>query len=180
MPRIVAVTQRRPGAFVVFRFEARDRAGERVSTTDFGALYRGVTVEGGEHRLEATEDPQASPGELSQAGILQVPATAAHVYTECARIWNPIHTDIAYARAAGLPTIILHGTATLAFSISLILRTFEQDPRSVRRVQCRFSGMVPMPATLTVHAAREGGRLGFETRDAAGEAVISRGSLLLQ
>lgn len=177
--RIVAVTQRRPGAFVVFRFEARDRAGERVSTTDFGALYRGVTVEGGERRLEATEDPQASPGELSQAGILQVPATAAHVYTECARIWNPIHTDIAYARAAGLPTIILHGTATLALSISRVLDRFQMNPGSVRRVQCRFSGMVPMPATLTVHAAREGGRIAFETRNERGEAVIGRASLII-
>jgi len=27
------------------------------------------------------------------------------VYTECARIWNPIHTDAAVAKAAGLPAI---------------------------------------------------------------------------
>lgn len=177
--RIVAVTQRRPGAFVVFRFEAHDQAGARVTTTDFGALYRDVTVEGGERRLEATEDPQAFPGKLSQAGILQVPATAAHVYTECARIWNPIHTDIAYARAAGLPTIILHGTATLALSMSRVLDRFQTSPGSVRRVQCRFSGMVPMPATLTVHAAREGGRIAFETRNERGEAVIGRASLII-
>jgi hypothetical protein len=30
-------------------------------------------------------------------------ATAAHVYTECARIWNPIHSDAAVAARAGLP-----------------------------------------------------------------------------
>ena len=41
-------------------------------------------------------------------------AGAAHVYTECARIWNPIHTDTAVTAKAGLPGIILHGTATLA------------------------------------------------------------------
>jgi acyl dehydratase len=177
--KIVAVTQRRPGAFVVFRFEARDQAGERVTTTDFGALYRGVSVDGGDRRLDATEDPQAFRGELAQAGILQVPASAAHVYTECARIWNPIHTDIAYARAAGLPTIILHGTATLALSVSLVLKTLGEDPRSVRRVQCRFSGMVAMPAALTVLAGREGRRIGFETRDQGGEAVVARASVSL-
>ena len=177
--KIVAVTQRRPGAFAVFRFEARDKAGERVTTTDFGALYRGVTVEGGDRRLDATEDPEAFRGELSQAGILEVPATAAHVYTECARIWNPIHTDIAYARAAGLPAIILHGTATLALSVSLVLKKLGEDPRNVRRVQCRFSGMVPMPAALTVHTGREGGRIGFEARNERGEAVIARASVSL-
>ena len=89
------------------------------------------------------------------------------------------HTDIAYARAAGLPTIILHGTATFALSISRVLDRFQMNPGSVRRVQCRFSGMVPMPATLTVHAAREGGRIAFETRNERGEAVIGRASMVV-
>ena len=30
-----------------------------------------------------------------------VPANLAHVYSECARIWNPIHTDVEVARAHG-------------------------------------------------------------------------------
>ena len=42
---------------------------------------------------------------------VEVPYHLGHVYTECARIWNPIHTDLAVARAAGLPGPILHGTA---------------------------------------------------------------------
>ena len=103
--------------------------------------------------------------------------TAAHVYTECARIWNPIHTDIAYARAAGLPGLILHGTATLALSVSRTLHGV--DPAKVRRVRCRFAGMVPMPSTLTVLAAREAQEIAFETRNERGEAVISRGSVTL-
>ena len=175
--KIVAVTQRAPGAFVVFRFEARDQAGERVTTTDFGALYRGVTVDGGDRRVEEVSDAPASQGRLESIGELQIAANAAHVYTECARIWNPIHTDIAYARAAGLPTIILHGTATLALSVSLVLKNFGRDPRQVRRLQCRFSGMVPMPSALTVHAAQEAGRIAFETRNEHGAAVIARGWL---
>jgi len=172
--RIVAVTQRKPGAFVVFRFEARDQRGETVTTTDFGALYRGVTVEGGDRRAEEVSDPPAPEEALSLVGEIQVPATAAHVYTECARIWNPIHTDIAYAKAAGLPAIILHGTATLAMSISTILHFFELSPDAVRRVQCRFSGMVPMPNTLTVFASRSGDGISFETQKPDGEPVIQR------
>jgi acyl dehydratase len=178
--RIVAVTQRRPGAFVVFRFEARDATGAPVTTTDFGALYRGVSVEGGERRVEDVADPPAPPAVLPKVREIPVPANAAHVYTECARIWNPIHTDIAYARAAGLPDIILHGTATLALSISSMLGAFGKDPARVRRVQCRFAGMVLMPSILHLHAAAEGGRILFETRNAEGEAAISRGALLLQ
>jgi acyl dehydratase len=177
--RIIAVTQRKPGAFVVFRFEARDATGEPVTTTDFGALYRGVAVEGGDRALEEVADLAPPDVQFPEYSKIDIPATAAHVYTECARIWNPIHTDIAYARAAGLPAIILHGTATLALSVSRVLRQFEIDATAVRRVQCRFSGMVEMPSQLSVHAALQDQAVRFETRNTAGEAVIGRGVLLL-
>jgi acyl dehydratase len=173
--RIVSAVPRRPGALVVFRFESRDAAGELVTTTDFGALYRGVELDGAAGE-EIEESPDARTP-LEPVAQFLVGENAAHVYTECARIWNPIHTDIAYARAAGLPGLILHGTATLALSVSRALQ--EIDPAKVRRVRCRFSGMVPMPAALTVHAARARGEISFETRNERGEPVISRGSISL-
>ena len=123
------------------------------------------------------EDPRPLDAKLSHVADIPIPATAAHVYTECARIWNPIHTDVAYARAAGLPDIILHGTATLAYSISALLKRW---PHAVRRVTCRFAGMVFMPSTLSVHAARDGAAIQFETRNDRNELVISRGRLLLE
>ena len=76
-----------------------------------------------------------------------------------------------------MPDIILHGTATLAHSISALLKRW---PGPVRRVACRFAGMVFMPSTLFVHAAREGDAIEFETRNDPGETVISRGRLLLE
>lgn len=175
--RITAVQKRRPGAFVVFRFEAHDAAGAPVSTTDFGVLYRGVEVQG-----EDRGSPMAlrSPRKPAQRlGDIDVGANLAHVYTECARIFNPIHTDVAYARRAGLPGIILHGTATLALSVSRVLAACSVSPAEVRRVQCRFTGMVLMPAQLAVYGAPEDGGIAFETRGAGGEAVISRGWIAL-
>jgi len=170
--RIVAAEPRAPGAFVVYRFETTGAGGERISTTDFGTLYRGVRLD--RRAGEAVQDPGPLNGSLTRVAEIEVPATAAHVYTECARIWNPIHTDVAYARAAGLPDIILHGTATLALSISALKVT------GVRRVTCRFAGMVLMPSKLAVHAARRGNEVQFETRNAKGEAVLTRGRLLLE
>jgi acyl dehydratase len=175
--RIVAVTQRRPGAFVVFRFEAMDGLGAPVTTTDFGALYREVQVDAAEG--QGMSEPPEHRAPLPKVEEIAVAANAAHVYTECARIWNPIHTDIAYARSAGLPGLILHGTATLALSVSRALQALHGDPAKVRRVRCRFAGMVPMPATLSVHAARNARELSFETRNERGEAVITRGSISL-
>jgi acyl dehydratase len=177
--RVALAAQRPPGAFVVFRFEARDAQGNAVTTSDFGVLYRDVPLDGPPRQVATVEDPPAHARPVAKVAEIEVAATAAHVYTECARIWNPIHTDLAYARAAGLPGIILHGTATLALTVSRLLAHYGIEPRSVRRVRCRFSGMVLMPATLDVHAAREGATLAFETRDRAGAAVIRRGELLL-
>jgi acyl dehydratase len=171
--KVVAALQRKPGTLVVYRFITRDEKKELVSTTDFSALYREVKLEGGDRTLAAVEDPPPHEQSLNPVGEIAVSATAAHVYTECARIWNPIHTDVAYARAAGLPDIILHGTATLALSVSRLLDSF--GLKQVKRIRCRFAGMVMMPSTLTVHASRVGQAIGFETRGARGEAVIERG-----
>jgi acyl dehydratase len=157
----------------VFRFAAQGENGERVTTTDFSALYRDVKLDGGDRTIASLEDPPGHVRKLEGLGEIPVAATAAHVYTECARIFNPIHTDVAYARAAGLPDIILHGTATLALSVSRVLQEFGIE--DIRRVRCRFTGMVTMPNTLTVHASRDGDDIAFETRNAAGQAVVERG-----
>ena len=162
---IVGVQKRKPGAFVVFRFETMDANGQAVTTTDFGALYRGVDVDGPD-RGASIELPQAATN-MKPSGIIDVGANLAHVYTECARIFNPIHTDVAHAKAAGLPDIILHGTATLALSVSRL----KIEPARVRRIRCRFSGMVFMPSRLEVHS----NGADFETRGPKGEVVISRG-----
>jgi acyl dehydratase len=171
--RIVAASARKPGAFVTIRLTAHGTGGEPVSRSDYGMLYRGVALEGGSRSIETVEDPPPNSTALERMAGVPVAASAAHVYTECARIWNPIHTDPDYARAAGLPGIILHGTATLAFSVTALQKVFGKA--TVTRVRCRFAGMVLMPSTLSVHAAAEGTSIAFETRNERAETVIERG-----
>lgn len=170
--RIVAAVQRKPGALVVARLEARGADGEPVSTTLHGSLYRGVLLEDGGG--EAADAPPAS-GTLSEIGALDVPATLAHVYSECARIWNPIHTDVSYALAAGLPGLILHGTATLALGLSALLAARGARFDAVRRIRCRFGAPVPMPARLALLARHEAAASEFELVRADGERAVTRG-----
>jgi acyl dehydratase len=110
---------------------------------------------------------------------VEVPYHVGHVYTECARIWNPIHTDVAVARAAGLPGPILHGTATLALAVArIVARDLAGDCRSVRGIEARFTGMVPLPSTFTVHAgARDPRSIAFEAVDERGARLLSEGVL---
>ena len=111
--------------------------------------------------------------------VVDVPATLGHVYTECARIWNPIHTDVAVARAAGLPAPILHGTATLALAVSrVVARELDGNPAAVRRIEGRFTGMVALPSRFTVRGGgRRGAAILFDAVGADGRPVLSRGVL---
>jgi acyl dehydratase len=177
----IALEARRPGAYLVKRIDTHDEDGELVTRTYQGTLYRGVALAGAPRALEplpvwptaAAHEPRAD----GAGQTIEVAAGLAHIYTECARIWTPIHTDKAHALAAGLPEIILHGTATLALAVSALVATrLGGMPDRVTRVGCRMSGMVFMPATLNLAAEEHApGALAFAVRDAHGAPVLSRG-----
>lgn len=183
---ITAAEARTPGAYVLIRFESVDQQGEPVSTTDYGTLYRGVTCDGAPVRpIPAPVAAGAEPGEPAWSASLPIPAALGHVYSECARIWNPIHTDRAFALAAGLPDVILHGTATLALAVSEVLRREAAGPATpVVRIACRFAGMVRIPSTVRVRglgaaATAEGRRLRFDALADDGRPAIRDGRLLI-
>ena len=176
---VVSVQTMRAGTLVVIRFSTTDRTGVAVTTTDHGSIYRGVELRG-------AEVAPAPPGSLAPATVegatrwetpVEVPVQMAHVYTECARIYNPIHTDAALAQAAGLPAIILHGTATLALAVSCVVaRDLGGDPSRVRGVGVRFTGMVTLPSRLTVRgrAPRACG-IAFDVVGPGGALVLTEG-----
>lgn len=179
--RVIAVVQRQPGALMVVRYQTADARGEPVTTTEYGSLYRSVAVDGPDcHGEEGALPPPTSTAPLPVIATIQVPPTLAHVYTECARIWNPIHTDPAVAVSVGLPGIILHGTATLALTVSQVLSATGRDPSQVTRIACRFTGMVVMPSTLTIRGRAFDGPpdvVRFDAVEGNGRAVLSRGAL---
>jgi acyl dehydratase len=87
-----------------------------------GSLFLGVEVDG-PARGDLAPGPVASGGAGTVVAVSRsIPNHAGHVYTETARIYNPIHTDAEVARRAGLPGPILHGTATLAMAVSEVVR----------------------------------------------------------
>jgi len=178
--RVVGVQRVRAGTLVVIRFSTTDRTGVAVTTTDHGSIYRGVELKGDEIAPSATESAATAttrPNGTAWQASIEVPLQLPHVYTECARIYNPIHTDGAVARVAGLPAIILHGTATLALAVSrVVAHDLDGDPGRVRGVAARFTGMVMVPCDLTVRGATlTDGAVGFDVVGPDGTAVLSDG-----
>ncbi|MBI3029012.1 MAG: MaoC family dehydratase N-terminal domain-containing protein [Candidatus Rokubacteria bacterium] len=184
--RVEAVERRKPGAYVVTRFETRDASGAPVTTTEAGALYLGVETTGSDCHPAAPR-PHVQPANAPAPWKVEVPVPrgAAHVYTECSRIWNPIHTDRAVARAAGLPDIILHGTATLAMAVSAVIESEAGgDPTRVKGIRCGFGAMVLMPSTLIVEGGRaaspEGDMVSFRVLTDSGAPAIRDSVVLLE
>jgi len=176
----------RAGTRMTIDFSAVDRAGAALWDTRMTSVHLGVDLEG----------PDASPplfGERRPVGPVKVVevvevsigAGDAHVYSECARIWNPIHTDPAAARAVGLPGTILHGTATLAHGVSAVMDVHGAAATEVVGVQGGLRAMVGLPSTLRVEVGRAkvgvtGLRLvGFTVLNAAGEPAVHGGEVVL-
>ncbi|MFV2089787.1 MAG: MaoC family dehydratase N-terminal domain-containing protein [Pseudomonadales bacterium] len=149
---ILGLTEIKPGAAQLIRLDTTDEAGELVCRTYQLGISRGVAVEGEPIQAEDPPGLPVSAGTGRKAAFeIDIPAAAAHVYTECARIWNPIHTDRAVALVAGLPDIILHGTATMALAVSRLVDEYlGGDATRVRRLGGRFAAMVLMPSTVTL------------------------------
>jgi acyl dehydratase len=174
---VTGVERRKPGAFLTMVLTTVDAAGEEVCRTTQGSLYLGVDVLGDDRPAPAAAPPPAAADAPTATREVAIGRGDAHTYTECARIWNPIHTDVAVAHDAGLADIILHGTATLAHAISFLVDDAAGgDPTRVKRVRGRFGAMVGMPSTITVR------RLGddrFDVVTDTGEPAVEHGHIEL-
>lgn len=184
--QVVAVDRRSAGATQVMRFEATDGDGYVLWRTRMSTLFLGVPLDG-EPAQSISDDSPPPVGVPASADTGAAPIATrpsfvgpldAHVYSECARIWNPIHTDVVAARAAGLAAPILHGTATLARAASLVSDLAGVPLASVCRVAGRFGAMVALGSTIEVRLlAASGSTLTFDVVTHDGRRAISDGLL---
>ena len=176
---VIGVEQRKPGIYLGWRIDTTDANAELVSRTYQGNLFLGATLEGPSHWIEEMPRVGDNTGPLTALDVpIEVAANLGQIYTECARIWNPIHSDLATARAAGLPEPLLHGTASLALATSAIVNELlDGEPVRVKRISRRFSSMVFMPSLLHLKTCRERSRISFALCNEAGSEVISAGRI---
>lgn len=171
---VIAVERRSPGSFMVCRIHTSLLDDQPVATADHGFLYLGVETVGPDRVEAELADPPGPVTDPEAVIPLTVGPGAAHLYTECARIWNPIHTDPAVASRAGLPGIILHGSATLAMAVSVVMsRNFAGDPTRIGRVRARFNAIVLMPQQLSVRISEDRTAVLTEVRADDGSTVLT-------
>jgi acyl dehydratase len=180
--KMVAIRRIKPGALTMMRIDLTTAQGEPVATTYTTGISRGVEVEGEDRVIE---EPPAWSDDTSAGDwvetVIPIAREMPHVYTECADIWNPIHTEREVALAAGLPDIILHGTATWALAVrEVVADRLGGRPERLARFTGRFTGMVIPGTDITVrHAATSKGAV-YEVLAADGSKAISDGRALFR
>ena len=168
---LIQMSQRRQGTTTTYKFEHKV-AGQTVVESWNTAYWRGVALDSdsdGNSNTEAltlhaemppppppsfspplaTSTASTYPPEVLHQVSLKIAALEGVVYSECSRIWNPIHSDKATALASGLSDTILHGTATLAKCVTELVKLYmDNRPWKVRRIIVgRFGAAITMPST---------------------------------
>lgn len=172
------------GVFTTHRLTTRDQtSGEIVTTSWSSSIYRGVELDGADASVDEPPPPPValadSLGDQAVRRTIPIAREAPHIYCECADIWNPIHTERAVALAAGLPDIILHGTATWALAGLEILRAHAgSDVARLKRFSGRFVGMVIPGDRIEIRHTPDPAKpdvIRFEVRNERGEVAIDQG-----
>jgi acyl dehydratase len=97
-------------------------------------------------------------------------------YAEASGDHNPIHLDGAFARSVGLPGIIAHGMLQMGI-LADIAGEAAGGPQRLRRLYCRFAGMVEPGDTVTFAAEDAGpGKIALSAVNQRGEAVLTKAS----
>jgi acyl dehydratase len=175
---ITAIEKAAGGEALTVELTASDRRGELLNQSWFSALIRGRR--GGERRGRESAAPVQVTAPIAEVTEVIDPDQTLR-YAEASGDRNPIHTDPAVARMAGLPGIIVHGLCTMAFAVrALVDNVGAGDPARLERVAARFARPVFPGETVTtaiwpLEGAERKRRYSFATTNREGLVVIRDG-----
>ena len=95
-------------------------------------------------------------------------------YADASGDHNPIHIDDDFARTVGLPGIIAHGMLQMGL-MATVAAEAAGGPEKLRRLYCRFAGMV-VPGDVVTFAAEPlpAGKLDLRAINQRSEAVLTK------
>jgi acyl dehydratase len=97
-------------------------------------------------------------------------------YAEASGDHNPIHRDADFARSVGLPGVIAHGLLQMGI-LGCVASEAAGGARRLRRLYCRFAGMVEPGDTVTFAADVSGpGKLALSAVNQRGEPILTKAS----
>ncbi len=177
---IIALLPHKQGTRITIKFDYYDQNNQKVLSEFLGAIIFGSKCSDPGKMTQAlpvtAKTEQDSPLWEEKMAVSRV---APFLYDGCNEIVYPIHTDQGFARSMGLPDIILQGTATLAMSVSTLIRKeLNNDPRRVNVVSGKFTDIVVPPNQLSIRLLKKNRQdLYFDVSDKHHKFVLKGGYL---
>jgi acyl dehydratase len=179
----LSVIARSTGAVVLGKAETRTEAGDLVVEQWMTYFVRGAEFpESVGEPLPEHAFPDALRGTEPAAAVTQsYDADQTQRYSEASGDPMPIHLDDDFAKAMGLPGIIVHGLCTMAFTGRAVIgECCPEDPTRLKRLAVRFAKIVQPSETITTSLWRDGGsggaeRVVFETTSDNGNVALKDG-----
>jgi len=152
--QLISISTIPPGTLTVTRWTFSDAWGNIVAEYDKGGIVRDIFPDDKDQSInDRLPLPDASEGaaQSNWSKEIKITANTAQIYSECAQIYNPIHTEKQVALSAGLPDTILHGVCTQSLAIGAILEHIcDGDPKQLRRVCGQYRAMVLPNSTIKI------------------------------
>jgi len=155
--QVVGVHGRSSGVVVTTLLQTRDAKDELVNEQYFTGFFRGGVLEGGQgleppaHGFDGSLRERAADAVVVQ----KFDDDQTFRYSEAAGDPMPIHLDDDFAKAMGLPGIIIHGLCTMAFTSRAVIETAcPEDPSRLKRLVVRFSAPAQPKHTITTELWR--------------------------
>ncbi len=147
--------------FVTLAATIESSAGERVAESASTFLMSARSVEAAVE--EEAEPPVTERGQNERPALAELPAAGDPIeplaksasrldlirYAGAGHDWNPIHLDHAFAVAAGLPGVVVHGLLMAAWATQAAAR-YVRDPHPLREARFRFRAPLRPAAQATV------------------------------
>jgi acyl dehydratase len=147
-------------------------AGRRGAGADTGDAWRSPQDPGTGSEPIAHLEPGDAITKLTVTPDKYVPQR----YSGALAAFTPIHLDADFARAIGLPGIVLHGLYTMSLVARAQIESFGGDPRVLRELNVQFRGVgVPereITVSGTVREVTDGSIVVDTVAEQAGEQII--------
>lgn len=176
--KVTGIHGRSSGVVVTALVETTS-AGEPVNDQYFTAFFRGGELDGGfgEEPPAHGFDEALRSREPDAVVVQKYDEDQTWRYAEASGDPMPIHTDEEFAKAMGLPGIIVHGLCTMAFVSRAVIETAcPEDPSRLKRIAVRFSSTAFPRNTISTAVWGTGeGTYAFETTSDEGASIIKDG-----
>ena len=171
----VGLHGRSSGVVLVVKAQTTTEAGEPVVDQYMTSFFRGaqLDVHEGEEPPPHSAERGAELGSVTHA----YDPDQTQRYSQASGDPMPIHLDDDFAKAMGLPGIIVHGLCTMAFCSRAVIQTAcPDDPTRLKRLAVRFAKIV-QPDEQVTHTLWDagGGNVAFETVSSNGNVAIKDG-----